>query len=480
MNKTFISTAIPYVNAKPHLGHALEYVQTDAYARTQRLQGNEVFFLTGTDDNALKNVQAAEAAGKEITEYIKENAQHFIDLDKQLNIKYDDFIRTSVDERHRKGAEKLWLATKPDDLYKKSYRGFYCVGCEEFKTEKELSNGECHEHPGKMLEEVEEENYFFKLSAYQKQLEELIETDTIRIIPETRKRETLAFIRSGLLDFSVSRSALRAKNWGIPVPNDSTQYLYVWYDALANYITALGYADDSAIYKKFWEDADEKIHVIGKGINRFHTIYWPAMLLSSGLPLPKTIFIHGYITSEGQKMSKSVGNVIDPNDLLTKYGTDATRYLLLRHVHPTEDTDITWERLDEWYTANLVNGIGNLVARVMKLAEDNLESPVTHTEVIDPEFIADINLFKFNESIDKIFAMIAMADLLMTEFAPFKKVKSEDESEREEGKEIIRKLVKHLATIAVNLEPLMPTTSTLILKAVEENKKPENLFPRLA
>ena len=293
------------------MGNALEYVQADAYVRTQRLIGEDIFFLTGTDDNALKNVQAAEAAGKPTAKYIEENAKKFIDLDKSLSVKYDDFIRTSVDPRHRAGVEKLWRATNSQDIYKKSYRGFYCVGCEEFKTEKDLINGECPEHPGKPLEEVKEENYFFKLSAYQNQLYDLINSDTLVIVPESRKNEMLSFIKGGLEDFSVSRSAKRARGWGIPVPNDPDQYLYVWYDALANYVTALGYANRDVSYQKYWESSQKRVHIIGKGINRFHTIYWPAMLLSAGMPLPTTVFVHGYINSEGQKMSKFLGNVID-------------------------------------------------------------------------------------------------------------------------------------------------------------------------
>ncbi len=468
------------MNAKPHLGHALEFVQTDAYARTARLSDPDVFFLTGTDDNALKNVQAAEAAGKPVDEYVDEHAEHFKELEKRLGISYDDFIRTSTDERHRRGVEKFWRAMKAEDIYKKSYRGLYCVGCEEFKTEKELVNGECPEHPGKKLEEIEEENYFFRLSAYQKELEELIASDTIRVIPESRKNEALSFIRGGLQDFSVSRSSVRAKGWGIPVPDDSDQYFYVWFDALGNYITALGYAEESDIYQKYWVNGKEKTHAIGKGINRFHTVYWPAMLLSAGLPLPTSVFIHGYITSEGQKMSKSIGNVIDPNDLLEKYGTDATRYLLLRHVHPTEDSDVTWERLDEWYTANLVNGIGNLVARVMKLAEEHLPSPVALTEAdtaIESVFTEKLDAFKFNEAMDLIFEHVGKGDEYMTEKEPYKKVKAEET--KAEALADIEKLVRHLAKLAAHLRPVMPATAEVILAAVTENRKPENLFPRL-
>ena len=372
----FVSTAIPYVNAKPHIGHALEYVQADAYVRALRLSGEDVFFFFFTDDNALKNVQAAEAAGRPIKEYIAENAEHFVELDRRLNVVYDDFIRTSADPRHRAGVEKLWRATNPNDLYKKSYRGLYCVGCEEFKTEKDLINGECPEHQGKRLEEVEEENYFFRLSAYQDKLLTLIEYGALSIVPESRKNEIISFIRGGLEDFSVSRTAKRAKGWGVPVPDDPNQFLYVWYDALANYITALGYASYADEYQKYWVSAEHKTHMVGKGINRFHTVYWPAMLLSAGVSLPTEVFVHGYITSGGQKMSKSSDNVIDPNDLIDRYGTDAVRYFLLRHGHPMEDFDLTDERCREWYTANLTNGLGNLVARVMKLAEEYLSQPI--------------------------------------------------------------------------------------------------------
>jgi methionyl-tRNA synthetase len=479
----YVTTSIPYVNAKPHAGHALEFVQADAYARGLRVRGEDVRLLTGTDDNALKNVQAAEAAGRPVAAYVDEHAERFVALEARLGISYDDFIRTSSDPRHRAGVEKLWRAMKPEDIYKKTYRGLYCVGCEEFKTEGDLTNGECPEHPGKKLEEIEEENYFFRLSAYASQIEELIASDRIRIVPESRKNETLAFVRRGLQDFSVSRSAARARGWGIPVPGDPDQYLYVWYDALGNYITALGYAEDALDYARYWTDAVERTHIIGKGINRFHTVYWPAMLLSGGLPLPTQVFVHGYITSEGQKMSKSIGNVIDPNDLIDTYGADAVRYFFLRHGHPVEDFDMTKERCDEWYTANLVNGVGNLVARVMKLAEGNLESPVAleaaDTE-LDPAFLHALDAFRFNDAADYVFAIVGECDAYMTAKEPYKKLKSEDEGIREDGREDLRFLVRKLALVGAHLAPLMPGTSEAILAAVRENRKPENLFPRLA
>lgn len=474
----FVSTAIPYVNAKPHIGHALEYVQADAYVRALRIDGEDIFFLTGTDDNALKNVQAAETAGVPIQDYVAENAENFVELDKRLNVVYDDFIRTSTDPRHRAGVEKLWRATNQKDIYKKSYRGFYCVGCEEFKIEKNLINGECPEHPGKRLEEVEEENYFFHLSAYKDILLELIESDKLKIIPESRKNEITSFIRSGLEDFSVSRTAARAKGWGIPVPDDPNQYLYVWYDALANYITALGYSGDADTYEKYWVSAKNKTHIIGKGINRFHTVYWPAMLLSAGVPLPTEVFVHGYVISGGQKMSKSIGNVIDPNELIDRYGTDAVRYFLLRHGHPTEDFDLTDERCREWYTANLTNGLGNLVARVMKLAEDHavVTPRVKSTRRSSmPQITEAIETFKFNDAMDAIWNRIQRLDQRINEEEPYKVIKTDPVT----GKILIQFMVSELREIGEMLAPLMPETSRKILDAIKANKKPENLFPRL-
>ncbi|MDP1707402.1 MAG: methionine--tRNA ligase [bacterium] len=472
---SFISTAIPYVNAKPHIGHAFEYVQADAYVRVLRLAGGDVFFLTGTDDNALKNVQAAESAGVPVKDYVASNAEHFVELDKRLGVIYDDFIRTSVDPRHRDGVEKLWRSTKKKDIYKKSYKGLYCVGCEEFKTEKNLINGECPEHPGKMLDEIEEENYFFRLSSYQDALLELIESNKLKIFPESRKNEITSFIRNGLEDFSVSRSAVRAKGWGIPVPDDSEQYLYVWYDALANYITALGYAGDADTYQKYWVSAEQKIHMIGKGINRFHTVYWPAMLMSAGISPPTTVFVHGYITSGGQKMSKSIGNIIDPNELLDRYGTDAVRYFLLRHGHPTEDFDLTDERCREWYTANLTNGLGNLVARVMKLSEDYSVSILSSEFVFPAEIKNAIEEFRFNDAMDLIWSKIQKLDRRINEEEPYKVIKTDQVG----GKAIIQTMVSELSEIGEDLAPFMPETSKKILNAIRENKKPENLFPRL-
>src|SRR3989344_8827091 len=308
MKPTFISTAIPYVNAPGHVGHALEFIQTDVIARYYRSLKRDVFFLTGTDENSLKNAKAAEQQGVSTKDLVDRNAAIFRSLADKLKISYDDFIRTT-EPKHIKGAQKLWLACE-DDIYQKTYRGLYCVGCEEFYQESELEDGKCPEHHTEP-EVVEEENYFFRLSKYQEQLKAVFEKDIIKIIPSSRKNEIVSFLNSGLEDICISRSVERAKGWGIPVPGDNTQIIWVWFDALSNYINALGYGENDKKFEEFWQKSDAKVHVIRKGIARFHAIYWPGILLSAGISLPSTIFVHGYITVDGQKMSKTLGNVVD-------------------------------------------------------------------------------------------------------------------------------------------------------------------------
>lgn len=477
--KVFISTSIPYVNARPHIGHALEFVQTDAYARYRRLMGDEVFFTSGTDDNALKNVLKAEESGEEVQPYVRRHAQIFKDTCDALAISYDYFIETSADPKHLPGAQKLWeAADKNGDTYKKEYEGTYCVGCEEFKTDKDVDeHGECPEHPGKKLEVVKEANYFFKLSNYQDKLVELIESDTLKITPESKKNEILSFVKGGLQDFSISRSVERARDWGVPVPGDDTQVMYVWFDALANYITALDYAEEGEAYQKFWLEANDRIHMIGKGINRFHTVYWPAMLLSAGVPLPTEVFVHGYFTVDGQKMSKSIGNVIDPLELVEKYGSEAVRYYFLRHQHPVEDGDFTIEKFEEVYTANLVNGIGNLTARIMKMAETHLDAPIAKPDVadFDPAYLEAFARYDFQGASDFVWAKIGALDEKITQTEPFKLIKEDKEA----GQKLIAELAHELYLIGRYLYPILPEANVTIKEAVLANKKPENLFARL-
>jgi methionyl-tRNA synthetase len=349
----YLTTAIPYVNAAPHLGHALELVQADVLARHARRRGRRVRFLTGTDDNALKNVTAARAAGVPVREFVDRNAARFAGLREPLGLSFDDFIRTGSDPRHRSGVERLWRdCAARGDFYRRSYTGRYCAGCEQF-----LNSDRCAEHDAEP-EQVAEENWFFRLSRYQDAVSEILETGRVRVEPAARRNEVLAFVRGGLADFSVSRPAARADGWGIPVPGDPDQVIYVWWDALTNYLTA----DPAA-----WVAADERIHVIGKGIVRFHAVYWLALLLSAGQPLPTAIFVHDYLTVAGAKLSKSAGNAVDPVDLVDRYGTDALRWWLLREVAPLGDTDFTVPRLIRRADQDLAKGLGNLVNRTLSL-----------------------------------------------------------------------------------------------------------------
>jgi methionyl-tRNA synthetase len=345
-------------------------VQADVLARHRRLRGDEVRFLSGTDDNALKNVDAALAAGLPVAEFVGEKAQRFVDLAGRLQLSNDDFIRTSTDPRHGPGVERLWRAcADAGDLYQRDYEGLYCSGCEAFVTPGDLRGGLCPEH-GEPPEPIVERNWFFRLTRHEDALLHLIESGRLRIEPEHRRNEVLAFIRSGLADFSVSRAQERAQGWGIPVPGDSTQVIYVWFDALANYITALDFGHDAASYDGWWRESDERHHVIGKGIIRFHAIYWPAILLSARQPLPTTISVHDYLTVEGQKLSKSLGTAIDPGGVIDRYGADALRWWFLRDVPRTGDADFRAELIAA--RANeLADGLGNLINRTIALVSRN-------------------------------------------------------------------------------------------------------------
>ncbi len=373
--KFYITTAIPYVNADPHIGHALEFIQADAIYRYNKLAGFDTFLTTGADENSIKNVQAAEEKGITPQKLCDINADKFRQMARLVHLSFDSFLRSSSKKDHWSGVHRLWELCR-HDIYKKKYRGLYCIGCEAFYAEGELLDGRCPEHETKP-ELVEEENYFFRLSKYQKQLEKLIQSNKLRIIPESRKNEVLSFIRSGLEDFSVSRSVKRAKGWGVPVPNDDLQIQYVWFDALGIYLTGIGYGTDEKKFKKLWP-AD--VHVIGKGITRFHAVYWPAILLSAGLPLPKAIFVHGYVTVEGQKMSKSLGNVVNPVDVIKKYGADRLRYFMLR-LPPFEDGDFSESTLVERANNEIVANFSNLFYRITSFIEKNFDGKVPNGKI---------------------------------------------------------------------------------------------------
>jgi methionyl-tRNA synthetase len=365
--RIYLSTAIPYVNARPHLGHALELVQADVLARHARQRGAEVWFQTGTDDNSLKNVLAAQAEGVPVPELVRRHAAEFAGLRGPLDLSFDDFTQTSTDPRHRPAVERIWRACAArGDLYRRDYQGLYCVGCEQFYRAAELVGGRCPEH-GTEPELVSEPNWFFRLSRYAGALRELIGSGRLRVEPASRRNEVLGFIAAGLEDFSVSRSAERAHGWGIPVPGDPGQVVYVWFDALGNYISSLGYGTAGAGYERWWARSDRRVHVLGKGVLRFHAVYWPAMLLSAGEPLPTDVLVHDYLTTGGRKISKSGGNSADPVALAREFGTDAVRWWLLREVPRVGDADFTIGRLVERANRDLAGGLGNLVSRTVAM-----------------------------------------------------------------------------------------------------------------
>jgi methionyl-tRNA synthetase len=380
MSRVYLSTTIPFVNSRPHLGHALEFVQADVLARHHRRTGDEVRLQSGTDDNSLKTVLAADAEGITPRQLVNRNASAFAALGEQLSLSFDDFIRTGSDPRHQPGVARLWQACQASgDLYRKDYEGLYCVGCEQFYTPGELPGGRCPEH-GTQPQTVSEENWFFRLSRYAGQLHDLVSSGALRIEPASRRNEVLGFIAGGLADFSVSRSVARARGWGIGVPGDPGQVIYVWWDALGNYITSLDYGTGGDDYQRWWAAADRRIHLVGKGVLRFHAVYWPAILLSAGLPPPTEIFVHDYVTTGGRRISKSAPETStgrnDPVDLAVRYGIDALRWWLLRDVPRAGDTDFTVDRLINRANEDLANGLGNLIQRVVTLAHSYRNGPI--------------------------------------------------------------------------------------------------------
>lgn len=464
-----LTTTLPYVNADPHIGFALEIVHADIIARYYRLMGYEVFFNTGTDEHGQKIFQKAEEAGKDPQSYVDEYAARFDKLKGALNLTYNNFIRTT-DPHHKAAAQEFWKRCLANgDIYKKNYEVKYCVGCELEKTDSELNeSGHCLLHPNLEIEIRNEENYFFKFSNYGDKLIALYDSRPDFVIPDYRLNEIRSLItEKGLEDFSISR--LKAKmSWGVPVPDDDEHVMYVWFDALVNYISALGWPDEK--YTEWWPS----IQFAGKDNLRQQSAMWQAMLMSAGVEPSKNIIIHGFITSGGQKMSKSLGNVINPFDVVDEYGTEALRYYLARHVHPFEDSDFTMERFKETYNAGLANGLGNLVARVMKMAEDHLDGPAATIEPAGGIFGEAIESFNIQRAMEIVEAEIAKLDLQIAEQKPFSLIKTDPGA----AKKIISELAVRLAGVAYMLKPILPETSDKILEAIKANKKPENLFAR--
>ncbi|QQG42580.1 MAG: methionine--tRNA ligase [Candidatus Giovannonibacteria bacterium] len=514
--KFYITTSIPYLNAPPHLGFALEALQADTLARYNRLSGKDVFFLSGADEHGAKVMRAAEAAGKTPKEFVDGLAEIFQDLLGKLNISNDDFIHTSDQKRHWPGAQLLWKKLAGSgDIYKSFYKGLYCVGHEAFVTEKDLKDGVCELHK-KPPEAVEEENYFFKLTKYKETLKKKIESGELQILPDWRKTETLNMLEE-IGDISFSRPS-KDILWGVPVPGDTSQTMYVWCDALPNYITALGYGGEDGRFEKYWP-AD--VHVIGKDIVKFHTIFWPAMLMSAGLLLPKTIFVHGFINVKGEKMSKSVGNVIDPFPLIEEYGAEAVRFYLAHEISTFSDSDYSPEHFESVYDGFLVNGLGNLLSRVAKmlstfpavikpeesklanyplkknlnfLASDAAKfafEETTPASVVDgmlwPAYKKAMESYDISQAIKTVWIFLGRMDEYVEEYKPYKKLKSDPEG----AKAVLWHLAYSLASCAWMMRPFLPDTAEKILKTLGADGKLDkgwsefrvgeaaHLFPRL-
>lgn len=475
VNKTYITTTLPYVNAPAHMGHALELVRADVIARYKVLTGFEVFFNTGTDEHGQKIYQKALENNQTPQEFVDFYSNKFKELLKMLGVTEEEgitrnFIRTT-DETHIKSAQEFWrLCDKNGFIYKKNYQIKYCVGCELEKTDSDLVDGKCPDHPNLIIELIDEENYFFKFSAFGDKLLELYSQKNNFVIPEKRFHEIKKFVEGGLQDFSISR--LKDKMpWGVEVPGDPNQVMYVWFDALVNYISAIGWPDDIQKFDQWQVQTGGMIQYCGKDNLRQQSAMWQAMLMAAGLPNSQTIIIDGFVTGEGGiKMSKSLGNVVDPVQLISEYGTDAMRYFVTRELSSFEDSPMTVEMFKTAYNANLANGLGNLVSRVMKMAETNLDVPASISEVTIPqEFLDSLEKFEIQKATDFVWQKIAEADKLIQDTEPFKLVKTD----KEKGVKIIKDLVTRLYIICQMLSPIMPETSQKIKNLVKENKSPE-------
>lgn len=469
-NSFYITTTLPYVNAEPHIGFALEIVEADSIARYHRqILGEKVFFNTGSDEHGQKIYQKAKEQDIDPQKYCDQYAAKFDDLRKLLNLSYDRFIRTT-DANHIEAAQAFWQKCLDNgDIYKAQYDVKYCVGCEMAKTESELVDGKCPLHPNRELELRNEENYFFKFSKYAPALLELYEKNPNFVKPQVRFNEIKAFVAKGLEDFSISR--LKEKmSWGVPVPNDPDHVMYVWFDALVNYISTLDWPNEEGNFKTFWPG----VQVAGKDNLRQQSAMWQAMLMSAGIANSKQVLINGFIGVDGQKMSKSLGNVISPTELVEKYGIDASRFLLINLGTFGEDMDVTWEKLDTNYNAELANGIGNLCSRVAKMAE-SVELSVDHQAQTLEGFDQQMESNSLKQALEIIKSAIASADKYLAAKKPWKK-------EGVEKVEILEKAVKQILDIAYSTQVFMPETAEKVSNHFKQDKitaLETSLFPRL-
>lgn len=470
----YITTTLPYVNSDPHIGFAMEIIRADALARFKKLQGYDVFFNTGTDEHGVKIFENAQKEGVDTQEYVDRYAEKFRDLKEVLGLSEDiNFIRTT-DESHIKAAQEFWKRCNDNGyIYKKSYQGKYCSGCELTKTDSELVEGRCEIHPTREIELIDEENYFFKFSEFEDRLKELYKNNPNFVTPSFRFNEIKSFVDRGLEDFSISR--LKEKMpWGIPVPGDDGHVMYVWFDALVNYVSTLGWPEGGD-FDKYWVNGTP-IQYAGKDNLRQQSAMWQAMLMSVNLPTTSNIIINGFITSGGEKMSKSIGNVVAPTELVNEFGTEALRYFVLREFSPFEDSDFTLEGFREAYNAHLANGIGNLTNRILKMSETHIEEGVeVEKGNLPEEYLDGFNEFNLQKVCNIIWKKIGNMDKYIQETEPFKLIKEDTEAARI----IIKNLVQDLYDVANMLKPILPETSEKILNSVKDNKKPEvGLFDR--
>lgn len=466
MSKFYITTPIFYSNAEPHIGHAYPTIASDVLARFHRLKGEEVFFLTGVDEHGAKIAESALKNKKEPQEYCDEIAAKYQFMWDELDISNDFYIRTTS-PRHKEGVTDLILRLKEVGvIYEGKYSGLYCTGCEAFVTEKDLVNGVCPEH-NREPEVIEEKNYFFNLKKYLPQIEKIINDRTLNIVPEIRRKEVLGLLKQELPDFSLSRQSLK---WGIPLSWDKDQVVYVWVDALSNYITALGYGSkDDLNFRKFWP-AD--LHIVGKEIIKFHCIYWPAMLLAAGLPLPKNIFAHGWFTVDGQKMSKSVGNVINPYDLVKEFGSDAARYLIISQFPFGQDGDIKFGNFSIQYNSDLANGVGNLVSRVLAMAEKYFASKIPkaddelkkEVEVVWKSYIKAMDNFSVSDAVSAVKDLVSLCDGYVEKNKPWELAKTDNVKLAR----VIYNLLEAIRHLALMLYPIMPETAVKIFASLGE------------
>ncbi len=472
MSKVYICTAIPYVNGNPHIGHAMDYLLSDAYARFRRNLGDEVRFQVGTDEHGNKVYSTAQKNGLPVEEYATQNSHKFQDFIQKLNISYTDIIRTT-DPEHVRRCQEIWQKLSPH-IYSAEYDGWYCEGCERFITQKEYeeTGGNCPDHQ-KPYERLTEKNYYLRISDFKDEIRAQIESDQMKILPEFRKQEMLHLLED-TPDISISRPK-KQLSWGVPVPGDDSQVMYVWVDALSNYITVLGYPDQDI--SDFWPATAQ---FVGKDILRFHAITWPAILLGLGLPLPQNLVSHGHVLSNGQKMSKSLGNVIDPIEVVERHGLEAFRYYFSRHIDNFSDSDFTWEKYDEAYNNELANDLGNLVQRLATLCSKNSVSGVSDGRgELAPEYMTLMDNFEFAKVFDYAWTQVRELNKDIDQTKPWELVKK---GETDKAQQVLRELVVKIMRTAQLLEPFLPGTSAQIYQIFGNTgiiQRPETpLFPK--